>query len=363
MYHAQRSPVCADILSMRKMDKVAGTFISGYVLGHNSDGRIHASFNQLRSERSIDSDDRGSGTVTGRYSSTEPNLQNIPVRDPEWGPIMRGLFMAEDGETLYSMDYSSQEPRLAVHFAALAEMKGIKGLRNNKGELIRVQGAIDARDAYRKNPRLDYHQFVADLCRIDRKDAKTLNLGLSYGMRGGKLARSLGLPTKWMIPVQWVEIDEATAKARKRRGEPAVLVAGDEARGIIDAWKRGVPFIPGLFDLTEAVAKQRGYIRTLKSRRCRFKRIAGEHDRTHAAMSRLCQSSAADQTKQGMLDLWEAGIAPSLTVHDELVISLANPGVAIDIARTMENAIPLEVPVIVDVKRGKNWGQMERMEA
>jgi DNA polymerase I-like protein with 3'-5' exonuclease and polymerase domains len=360
---AASSDVAADINQLRQLSKMASTFLQGYIIDHHSAGRLHASFNQLRQEQDVEGGGYA-GTITGRYSSSGPNLQNIPVRDDEWGPIMRSLFLADEGETLVSLDYSSQEPRLATHFAYKAD----------------VAGAAMARQAYLDNPRLDYHQFVADLCNIERKYAKTLNLALSYGMGSAKLARALGMPTRRSVPPGrqrdptsgkwegkgriegWIEVPDDYVGNVWHDGRRIVDVAGPQAMGIIRAWREKAPFLKGLFDAAEEKAFTRGHILTLLKRRCRFRKgNDGFHIFIHAAMNRLCQSSAADQTKTGMLELWRQGIAPSITVHDELVLSLVNPSDALDIARVMEQAIPLEVPVVVDVRHGANWGQMEKL--
>lgn len=345
---ASTEPVAAHILALRKMSKIQNTFLDGHILGHQHRGRVHCDFNQLRSEREGGS---GFGTVSGRYSSTSPNLQQIPTRDKEWGPLMRSLFLAEEGQQIASLDYSSQEPRLAVHFAMLAGLGG----------------AAEAVEQFKHNPRTDYHKMVADMANISRTYAKSLNLGLAYGMGGAKLARSLGLPTQWMQIVkrgtktEWVEIDESQVDDLRRSHYDCIEVAGDEAKAIIRKWEEGVPFMRGLYTLSSKVAENRGFIKTLLGRRCRFQLGPdGKYGFTHKAMNRLCQGSAADQTKQGMLDLWRQGSVPLLTVHDELVFSVENESEARTYAPIMENAIPLKVPSIVDVNLGKTWGEVEK---
>lgn len=345
---AETEPVAAHILALRKMSKIQNTFLDGHILTHQHKGRVHCDFNQLRSEREGGA---GFGTVSGRYSSTSPNLQQIPTRDKEWGPLMRSLFLAEDGEQIASLDYSSQEPRLAVHFAALSNLGGSK----------------EAVDKFQHNPRTDYHKMVADMANISRSTAKTLNLGLAYGMGGAKLARSLGLPTQWMQIVKegsrtkWVEVKDSDVDGLLQRQLDCIEVAGDEAKAIIRKWEEGAPFMRGLYKLCSTVAEQRGFIKTLMGRRCRFQ--LGKDGRfgfTHKAMNRLCQGSAADQTKQGMLDLWRQGVVPLLTVHDELVFSVKDEAQARLYAPVMEQAIPLLVPSIVDVNLGKTWGEVEK---
>ena len=345
---AKTDRVAENILRLRKMSKIQNTFLDGHILGHEYRGRIHADINQLKSERE---DGSGFGTVSGRYSCTAPNLQQIPTRDKEWGPVMRSLFLPEEGQLLASLDYSSQEPRLAVHFAAKS------GLR----------GAAEAVAQFKENPRTDYHQMVAEIANIPRSQAKAINLGCAYGMGGAKLARSLGLETEWMLVEKdgprsrWTKIVEEDVEKLRREGKSCVEVAGDDAKLIMKKWEDGAPFMRGLYKLTSDVASKRGYIKTILGRRCRFQR--GKDDKfayTHKAMNRLCQGSAADQTKRGMLNLWNMGCVPLLTVHDELVFSVDDDREANRYAREMEQAIVLEVPSIVDVNLGETWGDIKK---
>lgn len=344
---AKKHPLCAHILRLRKMAKVESTFLRGHILAHARNGRVHAEINQLRSER-----DSGSnfGTVTGRYSVTNPGLQQIPVRDKEFGSLVRSMFEAEDGEEICSIDYSSQEPRLAVHFAALA----------------RIPKADEAVAAFNNNPKMDYHQFVADICGIDRPKAKTLNLGLAYGMGGAKLAHALGLPTEWFEITntgngrsKWTPISAAEVPYYSGTGN-VVEVAGPEAKAIIDKWEAGAPFIRGLFRKCHDTAASRGFILTLLKRRCRFPMEQGLYNWTHKAMNRLCQSSAADQLKLGLLSLWKDGLVPLIPIHDEIVFSTADRAQVPRIAQHLQEAYQLLVPTVVDVKYGKNWGEIPK---
>jgi DNA polymerase I-like protein with 3'-5' exonuclease and polymerase domains len=238
-----------------------------------------------------------------------------------------------------------------VHFAARANLSGAK----------------DAVAQFQKNPRTDYHKMVADMANIPRSTAKTLNLGLAYGMGGAKLARSLKLPTQWMKIVKegrrtsWVEIREEDVAELRAQHNDCIEVAGNEAKAIIKKWEEGAPFMRGLYKMTSGVAEERGFIKTLLGRRCRFQLGKdGRYVFTHKAMNRLCQGSAADQTKQGMLDLWREGVVPLLSIHDELVFSVKDKDEAQKYAPIMENAIPLLVPSIVDVNLGRTWGEVEK---
>jgi len=144
------------IAEARQLDKLFNTFVSG-ILKFIHKGRIHADINQIRSDQG--------GTVTGRFSMRNPNLQQIPARS-ELGSKIRELFLPEEGHRWGSFDYSQQEPRLVVHYA----------LKNG------FHGAEDMAEEYNEDPRTDFHKIVARMAKITRKQAKTINLGLFYGM-------------------------------------------------------------------------------------------------------------------------------------------------------------------------------------
>ena len=144
------------IAEARELNKAHTTFIDS-ITKHEHKGRIHADINQIRSDQG--------GTVTGRFSMSNPNLQQIPARHPELGPLIRSIFIPEDKHVWGSFDYSQQEPRILVHYAKLQNLSGVD-------EIVDAYNAGDA----------DFHQVVADMAGIDRKQAKTINLGLMYGM-------------------------------------------------------------------------------------------------------------------------------------------------------------------------------------
>ena len=155
------------IAEAREINKAHSTFIDS-ITKHAVDGRIHADINQIRSD--------AGGTVTGRFSMSNPNLQQIPARHPELGPLIRSIFIPEQNHTWGSFDYSQQEPRILVHYAKLQNLTGVD-------EIVDAYNAGDA----------DFHQVVADMAGIERKQAKTINLGLMYGMGKNKLMAELGL--------------------------------------------------------------------------------------------------------------------------------------------------------------------------
>jgi DNA polymerase I-like protein with 3'-5' exonuclease and polymerase domains len=319
-------PIGKTIIEARETNKTHSTFLRPYLEFSAKDGRIHPHINQMRSD--------DGGTVTGRLSMANPNLQQVPARHEIIGPMVRGLFLPEEGEMWASNDFSSQEPRLLVHYASL----------------LQLPGADEMVEAYRSSPDTDFHQMVADMAKIKRKQAKTIGLGLMYGMGKGKLANQLDLSV-------------------------------EEASSLIDQFHKNVPFLKGTVN---AVMRQiekpvtNGAIRTLLGRKCRFplwepttwgvnKALPYEQALveygsqikragTYKGLNRLIQGSAADQTKAAMIALHESGENLLLQVHDEVVISVKDRAQAERAAEIMVHATELVIPTRVDVEVGENWG-------
>jgi len=316
------------IVKARKMNKARTTFIDGMLMSNQQSGRIHAELHPLRSD--------DGGTVTGRFSYSNPNLQQVPARDPEIGTAIRSLFIPESKCEWGAFDYSQQEPRLVVHYAEMMELRGAK----------------DAGDAFRSGD-ADFHQVVADMAGIPRKQAKNINLGLFYSMGVQKLSDSLGLTL-------------------------------DEGKELFGRYHERVPFVKALSERAVRRAGDQGNIRTLLGRRCRFdkwepmqfgtrkimdhKTAYAEYGNaikrafTHKAMNRLIQGSAADMTKKAMQLLYEEGIIPHVQVHDELDFSIESPEQALKIKDIMESCVELRVPIKVDVELGPNWGEAKDAE-
>ena len=321
--------MCQQLVRLRELDKASSTFVES-ILRHEHKGRIHCEFHQLRSD--------DGGTVTGRFSSSNPNLQQIPARDPEIKAAIRGLFIPEEGERWGSFDYASQEPRLLVHFAASMP----DNLRHPMVDTIVEE--------YHKGD-VDLHQMVADMAGISRKEAKTVNLGIMYGMGVGKLANQLS-------------------------------ITDDEAKGLLETHRQKVPFVKQLASIATQQGSTKGQIRTLLGRKCRFHlweprsfgyNKAYPHEQalekygigirrafTYKALNKLIQGSAADQTKQAMADCYKEGLLPLLTVHDELCFSIESDEQAARIKDIMENGLNdvLLVPSRVDQELGENWGEV-----
>jgi len=342
-----KHPVAQKILEIREFNKANTTFVDT-ILHHQHNGRIHCQFNQLRSD--------DGGTVSGRFSSSHPNLQQVPARHPVIKEMIRGLFLPEEGCQWGSFDYSAQEPRWLMHYASLTP--ATKDNEKVKEIVARYQSDT-----------LDFHQMVADLAGIDRPLAKTMNLGIMYGMGLKKLASVLG-----DIPFE-------------------------EAKALRAEYDEKVPFIADLAAAVMGVASHRAVIQTLMGRKCRFPmreknafntlfkpihvdtleqnwreimampleerptewqfknptlhRVAF----TYKSLNRLIQASSADQTKAAMKACVDHGHWPMLTVHDELCFSIENDDQVKEIKHLMENCVPgLCIPSRIDVGLGETWG-------
>jgi DNA polymerase I-like protein with 3'-5' exonuclease and polymerase domains len=356
-----KNPIVNKISKAREINKAHTTFIDT-IIKYQYKGRIHADINPIRGE--------GGGTVTGRFSYSNPNLQQIPARNKQLGPMIRSLFIPESGHKWGCFDYSQQEPRLVVHYAASSQK-----LRNEE-EVKKIVNEFN-------NNEVDFHQTVADMADISRTQAKTINLGLFYGMGKAKLQAELGLSTK------------------------------DEAEKLFNKYHDRVPFVKDLMNNTSKDGAALGYIRTLLGRKCRFdkwelneynpgvfsppmteaeareasivKQKTKEIEKqkykldlgeitesqilksikpnikrafTYKALNKLIQGSAADMTKQAMLNLYREGIVPHIQIHDELDISVESDKQAKKIIEIMEEAVTLKIPNKVDYESGDNWGQI-----
>jgi len=323
-----KHPIVQKIAKAREINKAHTTFIDT-ILRFEHKGRIHAEINQIRSDQG--------GTVTGRFSYTNPNLQQIPARNKDLGPMIRSIFIPEIDHKWGCFDYSQQEPRLVVHYAATTEPICFD---NSVTEIVERF----------KNNNVDFHKTVADMANISRIQAKTINLGLFYGMGKAKLQGELGL-----------------SKA--------------EAEELFNKYHERVPFVKELMNKTSSHAQTHGSIGTLLGRRCRFNKwepaTFGMHTPmtfeeasatygqgrirrafTYKALNKLIQGSAADMTKKSMLDLYNEGIIPHIQIHDELDISVKDDNEATRIKEIMENAVQLAIPNKVDYESGSTWGDI-----
>lgn len=339
-----KNPIAQGVYEIRKLEKLQTVFLESYLLESHVNGKVFCSFHPLR-------EDEG-GTRSGRFSSSHPNLQNIPVRDDIWGPLIRGLFIPDPGHVAWrKYDYSQIEYRFLIHYAV-------------------GRGAEEARQHFRDRPDTDYHEWALDLIAPKagwdisskelrkkwRRPVKNINFGLIYGMGEEKLAEDLGLSLA-------------------------------EAKRVFAAYHSGVPFAKPTIETCSREAQDTGAVTTILRRKSRFDlwepdtrrrdwtmvplefsqaiRRYGSIKRayTYRALNRRLQGSAADMMKMAMLQCWQQGIftatgIPRLTVHDELDFS--DPGgrdeAFLEMKRILETAIPLKIPVRADGDIGPDWG-------
>jgi DNA polymerase I-like protein with 3'-5' exonuclease and polymerase domains len=295
------------IVKARNLNKTHGTFINTIMRHTGRDGRIHSHINQIRSD--------DGGTVSGRISMSNPNLQQIPARDPVLGPMIRSLFLPEEGDKWAAIDFSQQEPRILVHYA---HAYGVA--RKNH-----LHGVAEFVDGYKNDPKMDFHTMVAKMAKIDRKQAKTINLGMMYGMGVNKLSDQLDIPV-------------------------------DDAKELVKQYHSRVPFVK--IDLWEPVAFE-------MNKALPYKEAVKEYGDTtrlrrayaYKALNRLIQASAADMTKRAMVDIYATGKVPLIQIHDEIALSVKNMEEAKKYSTIMENAVNLVIPNKCDVEVGTSWGQ------
>ena len=316
-------PQVKKIQEARSINRLRKVFIEDIILNQNHNGRIHADFRQTASDEG--------GTRSGRLSSSNPNMQQVPKRS-DIGKRIRSLYIAEPGKLWCKADYSSQEPRLQVHYALL-------------GQFGRpLPGAEEARLAFANGQKL--YTFFENATGLPYDTCKMLCLGISYGMGLTKMANTLG-------------ISEELCKTTMRK------------------FNSEAPFLKILFDNVMNRANKRGYIKTIMGRRARFDFWTNDFNNTPVktygyakskypkgslfraftskALNRLIQGSAADQAKIAMVHAYKAGMDLRLPVHDEINAMVANKEESNKLKEIMEQAIPLKVPVVADIDLGGTW--------
>ena len=371
-------PIADLIVEANSAEKARGTFVNGYINENAIGDRVYCEFHPLRKKK--DEHSKSQGTITGRFSSSNPNLQNIPSRDGVIGPLCRSMFIADEGCQWWSQDYSQVEYRLMVHYAV--ELK--------------CTGAEVPQSMYLKDASTDFHDACAMLMYKDkwnaaiqahlegkiskaeltsihkklRKPAKNLNFGMSYGMGAPLLAAQLGKTNP--------------------DGSPT-----DEALQIIKDYNAASPWLKALNKCCVDEAEKNEFITTILKRRGRFilwePRFRDKKEEykpaclkeqaliqwpgqklhivgTHKALNKKIQGSAADLMKFAMVQMWEAGVfAPgnditcSLTVHDELngsfVPSARGEESRLEVKRIMENCMQFNIPILTSGSVGANWSE------
>ena len=315
---AQGHPLPAKVLDWRQLDKLKSTYTDALVDQINPrTKRIHTSFAMAAAS-------------TGRLSSTDPNLQNIPIRTED-GRKIRHAFVAEAGHQLLSLDYSQIELRLLAHIANISALK---------------QAFHEGEDIHALTASQVFGLSVGDLDPLMRRKAKAINFGIIYGISAFGLGRQLGITT-------------------------------EEAADYMKAYFERYPGIQAYMERTKEFCRQHGYVQTLFGRRCHVpgiqdKNAARRNFAERAAINAPIQGSAADILKRAMIRVPQAlereGLSQAahliLTVHDELLFEVeltALDRTAEVVKGVMESAtlpvLKLDVPLTVDFGRADNWGE------
>jgi DNA polymerase I-like protein with 3'-5' exonuclease and polymerase domains len=326
-------PLVEAILEARSYNKVRNTFVKS-IHKHQVNGRIHTTFNQLRTQQDNSDDVMGAGP--GRLSSSAPNLQQQPSRHPVLGKMWRSIYLPDEGGSWASLDYSQQEPRLFIHYAHISGCAG-------------TQAAVDGFHAG-----LDWHDMTTTmafnvvkevLCstpegkkqwKMLRGRAKAVFLGLTYGMGQAKMCKACGFETE-IVNIHGAERE----------------VAGPEGRAFLVEFNAKVPFLGEIKEMVERVAWNRKFIRTILDRHIHYPPGAGFERK---ALNNLIQGSAADQTKLAMVLMDENNHKIQLQIHDEIAITVYDESEPKEMAEIMTNCVELVVPSKVDIEIGDNWG-------
>lgn len=353
----QKHPAFKQVVACRKIEKMARDFVEGVVIEENINGKIHAQFHQLKRNTS-EEEDGEAGTRSGRFSSTNPNLQQIPKRDNYFGPLLRSMFLPDEGGEWFSGDYASQEFRLLVHYAGLLAETGHLSEGAAKAARAMVQ-------VYREKPETDYHQVVADMTKLPRDVAKPLNLMLVYGAGQRKVARE----TAWITEAQYRDI---------------TFKLPDSIQAFFGGYHDGVPYVKEMLRLTDSRGSSRGWVATGYGRKRHFelwvpkgRKNSEGYSRpeplphalalemwpdeplvradTRKALNSVIQGTAADMGKIALRSMGRAGKLPQLMVHDEFDTTIYSPQEGRIIYEAMRDAMTLCIPVVVEGGVGATW--------
>jgi DNA polymerase I-like protein with 3'-5' exonuclease and polymerase domains len=342
LFGQKQSQTCQELAAYRKLEKFRRDFVEGVILDTNYKGRLHPSWFSTRGSSFLSGDD-SNGTRSGRIACVTPNLTQMPSRHPEYGPMLRKLFLPEKDEQWCKMDVASQEPRIGLHYCVA----------------MKLEGAEEMRQRYIADPKMDYHQYVTDMVNklltdpISRNDGKTINLGLWYGLGVEKLSWKLGLSV------------EAT-------------------KSLLDRYHKGVPFVRALTRACMARAEDKGFVTTILGRRRRFdewengnfnsdweppvkdKNLAQElwgrvkRSKTYKAANSVIQGTAAEQIKTAIVNLSKENIYPLIQVYDELSVSTFDRKKALFVKDALENAIKFNVPMFAEGFLAKDWAGTDK---
>ena len=319
---ADEYPVTKLIKEIKQIDGIISKFLGpGFdrfvIMEEDGLGRVFGDFNISKSDEF--------GTISGRFSGSNPNLQQIPSkgvidegtdRELNLAKMCREIFVAERDCWKFKIDYSQIEYRLLVHYA-------------------RGPGSKEARARFNEDPKTDYHQFVMDVTGLERKPAKNCNFGIMYGMGASGMQDAFG----------WT-----AAKVEE----------------VLSVYHEALPYVATTMTAVSDQAKEKGFITTIGSRRARIR----NKDMAYAMLNRLNQGGSADMMKTAMVMAGDEGLLDSLhvelTVHDELVGSVPKTKEGVEnlkrLQEIMENCIKLRVPVIAEPEVGPNWYDVEDLD-
>lgn len=281
---------------IKKLDKMIS--FCKTIIEHEKNGRIYPQLNIMQAR-------------TGRFSCVTPNVQQIPAGKGGLSDKVRTLFLPEEGEKWCSLDFSSQEPRLQIHYA--------EAIGSENGHMLA--------EKYRLSPSMDLYTEVCSLVNdmtgieITRKDSKIMTLALSYGMGKDKGAKALGVSvTKYQ-------------EVRK-------------------AYFKGASYLKELNTFCQERIREKGFLLTIGGRKT-YNEIGYEYK----ALNSLIQGGAFDQTAAALIEAYDKGIVPLNTVHDEINISVSDKKEAKELQNIMENCININVPSVAEIGLGDNWAE------
>ncbi len=298
-----------EITQIKTIKQVMNNYVDGSMVEYVChDGKIHATLYPSRKDEG--------GTVTGRFSCANPNMQQIPAKHEKFGEEIRSILIPEEGCWLAAPDFKQIEYRVLSHFAV-------------------GPGSVTLRKTYNEDPKTDYHKFVQELTGLDRKHAKNMNFGILYGMGLNTMMSKFGMTY-------------------------------DQCKEVNDTYMSKMTFIKPTRAAVEGTLKRRGYVRTLMGRHARVRPEMMADGKLYPILNYLIQGSAADIMKKAMVDCYEKGLfficTPHMSVHDELCLSVPKTKEGMEcyeeIRKCMEGAIKLDVPLMTDPDMGPNWGDV-----
>jgi DNA polymerase I-like protein with 3'-5' exonuclease and polymerase domains len=329
-------PLARQVRRVRQLQDLADKFLGTYIRDFAHRGRIHAEIHQLRDEEG--------GARTLRLSYSNPPLQQMPSRDPDLAPLVRGAFLPEEGTDWLAADYMGQEPRITTHFASLCAPDAAR-------HGISILGAARFVALYCDDPNPDLHQFTADILKRPRSAAKELNLALTYRAGYKKLATVMN-------------------------------ISEDNAKDLWNEFHAKIPHIKGLSQYAQKMAEDHGYITLIDGARRHYPlwepvwrtedfsvkalhlkeaRKRWPHERlrrafAYQAANSLIQGSAARQMKLALVATYEAGYLPLVSMHDEADFCVTSARECEEIGAIMADVVKLVVPVTCDLEVGSTWG-------